>query len=318
MNLSFHFDQLKGTKMGIQSQIALLKAKIEKLEELAVLEEATESSTATRMSELHSTGNDAPDEIGDAEDEEGCCGFDHADQALWYPDADASMRMKTRGNYPGHYPLGAVVHTTVGRFEKGDRSAEQTISYGQSQGHCYFCISRTGKIYQTAPLDAWGNHAGVSKYAGLGSFLSQKLVGIEVVAAGKVKKVGNRFEPWWNRNNTPSTNTYLTASEVRYSRKIGNVTSAGYYHRFSVEQEEALTALLLWLDMNGQGHFSLDNVLGHDEIAVNRNGQLGRKSDPGGALSMQMEAYRQKLKGLAAQGFDFVNGLNTFNDDDDE
>lgn len=245
-------------------------------------------------------------------------GENSSGRPLWYFDADTSMRMKTRGRYPGNYPLGAVVHFTAGRFEKGDYHAEATINWGNKMGHCYFCISTTGKVYQTAPLDSWGSHAGSSRYDGLGYSLSRKLVGIEITCAGKVKRNGDFYEPWWNKTHARSGNTYLTRSQVRYVNKTENITAAGYYHRYTQEQEDSLTALLLWMHENGDGHFSLDRVLGHDEIAVNSNGQLGRKTDPGGSLSHSMPAYRKYLKALAANGHDRVWHVGGFDANSDQ
>jgi len=94
---------------------------------------------------------------------------------LLYPGADQSVAMKTRGPYRRGDPEGAVVHYTAGRVEKGGADAVATMKYGAS-GFCYFCIPATGKVYQGAPLDRWGSHAGGSKWPGPGSWGSQYLV----------------------------------------------------------------------------------------------------------------------------------------------
>ena len=45
----------------------------------------------------------------------------------------------------------------------------------------------------------------------------------------------------------------------------------------------------MWLKKNNPEIFNLEYVLGHSEISA------GRKQDPGGALSMSMVEFREKL-----------------------
>lgn len=213
--------------------------------------------------------------------------------ALWYPAADRRFSMRTKAPFASGYPVGVVIHSTEGRSTKGDANAEDTINDGIGKNYCYICISSTGKVYQTAPLDHWGSHAGETYYPGLGLRLNNKLIGIEVCCAGIVHKVGDSYKPDWNER--------FTQDEVRYSRKTANVTEAGYYHQFNAKQEEALLNLLMWLKHNNPDVFRFDYVLGHDEIATlsgpGTAGEktLGRKQDPGASLSMTMPDYRQML-----------------------
>lgn len=113
---------------------------------------------------------------------------------LWHPNADHSIPMRTKGKYAGGYPVGAVIHATVGRTQKGDYDAENTIKGGANR-HLYFCISSTGKLYQPAPLSRWGIHAGRSYASTLGHHLDNKLVGIEMCNAGIVVKSGSGYKP---------------------------------------------------------------------------------------------------------------------------
>ncbi|MBO4223475.1 N-acetylmuramoyl-L-alanine amidase [Bradyrhizobium neotropicale] len=214
--------------------------------------------------------------------------------ALWYPGADRRFSMRTKGTYANNYPMGAVVHSTEGRSKNGDRDAENTIEgTGVPRGHCYFCISSTGKVYQSFPLDRWGVHCGQTYQSALGFNLDNKLVGIEVCAAGVVKKVGSSYKPDWNET--------FTEAEVRYSNKVENIQKAGFYHRFNEAQEKALFDLLLWIHSNNSAVFKLEYVFGHDEIAtIAPRGSpddrtLGRKQDPGASLSVYMKDFRQKL-----------------------
>lgn len=203
---------------------------------------------------------------------------------LWYPDAIIpEFRMKTRGKYKDNYPVGAVVHFTAGRSKDGLKNAIRTTLHGKENGYCYLSISSDGKVVQSFALDEWGYHAGQSTWPGLGEGVSNKLVGIEVCCAGRLVKDGEEFESWFGEK--------YSSKEVRYSAKIDNI-KAGFYHKYTAEQEKSLEKLLLWLKNNNPKVFNLDYILGHDEVAAPR----GRKNDPGGSLSLTMPNFRRYLK----------------------
>ncbi len=216
------------------------------------------------------------------------------DPDLLYPKASQAIQMPTQGFYPGRWPAGAVVHFTAGRCDRGDADAEATVRYGASQKHCYFCISRTGRIYQTAELSRWGSHAGVSTYHGLGSSVSSKLLGIEVCNAGRVEKTERGYEPWWNKPGD-GKNTYYGEDAVRLAEKRDNILSPGYFQKYTPEQEESLIELMLWLRAERPDMFKFEFVLGHDEVSPRR------KDDPGGSLSMTMPQFRNLLHQRAAR-----------------
>ncbi|MFM1815651.1 MAG: hypothetical protein RLZ98_2346 [Pseudomonadota bacterium] len=219
------------------------------------------------------------------------------DPSLWYVEANRSIGMKTRGYYEHGYPVGAIVHFTAGRSERDELDAEATIKSTRDK-YCFFCISKSGKVYQTASLDRWGSHAGVSSYSGLGSNVSDKLVGIEICNAGRVKKTDSGFEPWWNGNYAAGDKrrTIYTEDEVRHVERGDNVLSGGYFHGYTAEQEAALIKLLLWLRRQKPHIFQWKYVLGHDEVSPRR------KDDPGGALSWTMPDLRRYLMELESAG----------------
>jgi len=208
-------------------------------------------------------------------------------KSLWYPHAEIIKSMKPSGKYTNNYPVGAVVHWTSGWSREGDRGntanefAKRAINYGARQGYCYFTISETGQVYQSVPLDSWGSHAGKGSHPKLGTSLSSKLVGIEVCCAGRLTKKGSSYVSWFGAE--------FGAKEVRYSPKKDNI-AAGYYHKYSEEQEKSLIDLLLWLHTNNPSVFNLDYVVGHDTISP------GRKTDPGGSLSMTIPELVKLLK----------------------
>ena len=213
---------------------------------------------------------------------------------LWVPFASIKEGMKGSGTYRKGYPEGAIVHWTSGWSRDGEkgasakRRAEEAISWGAKQGYAYFAIGEDGSIVQSLPLNRYGSHAGSSSWPSLGSSVSQYLVGIEICNAGKLKNIADGvYESWFGAK--------FKSDEVRYSKKNGNIAE-GYYHKYSVAQEEALVRLLLWLKSNNPEVFNFDLVLGHDEAAV----PLGRKTDPGASLSLTMKDFREKLKNIYA------------------
>lgn len=207
---------------------------------------------------------------------------------LWCPFAEIfPKRMPTRGKYPKGYPQGAVIHYTAGRDGTG------AIDQGIVNGYCYFLITKDGTIHQSFPLDEWGFHAGKSTWPGLGDGVSDNLVGIEVCSAGVLEAADEgRFKQWYESN----PKNFLPQERVKVIPKGTFYPAPGAYERFTLAQMHSLASLLLWLHSNNPDVFSLDLVLGHDEVCVPK----GRKTDPGGAIHMAMPQFRAALKDMAA------------------
>lgn len=219
---------------------------------------------------------------------------------IFYPDAIKFLngkKMHVRGKYEHGFPLGAVVHSTDGRPNDG---SDSTLSGVKENLYAYFVIGRGGKVFQSFSLTDWGEHAGPTLHPALGGSLSRKLVGIEVVSAGKLVKISDdRFRPWYNEQ-TKKAQDDFKADEVRFRDTIGTPTKVGYqtaghYHKFTEEQETALIKLLTWMKQQKPDVFKYENVLGHDEVAI-KEGHYGRKTDPGACLSMTMAQFREQLQ----------------------
>lgn len=208
------------------------------------------------------------------------------DKKLWYPGSILPKRvMKPKISYANGYPLGAVIHFTAGR-DKTEQDALDTHFWGCDEGYVFFVIGPTGKVYQSFPLDKGGSHAGESKWPGLGSSVSSKLVGIEIACAGELSSAG---KSWFGV-------TY-PRDEMRYvDESYGS--SEGWYKRFTKEQEYALIDLLVWLKKNNPDVFNVEYILGHHEVSGKKGIGYQRKSDPGGSLSMTMDQLRQKISVL--------------------
>lgn len=239
---------------------------------------------------------------------------------LWYPKAEKALKgkMRTRGRYKNKYPKGAVVHYTAGRsrnkeeggprqqethYKQGLKSVESAI---KRDSYAYFIIARDGTVFQNFPLDRYGYHAGKSKWVGLGSSVSSKLVGIEIQNAGRLKdywkdgrdkkhKCPEGYLSAWFSRPDKGDKLFNKATECRYSGDNDNIQK-GWYHKYSPEQIKALKQLLLWLKANNPDVFQLKYVLGHDEVAGEKGIGYNRKNDPGAALPYSMSDFREELK----------------------
>lgn len=203
---------------------------------------------------------------------------------MYYPDAEIFHKYtRARGRYEGGYPKGAVVHFTAGH---PTQSISDALAHAHEQGYSYFVIDAEGNVGQATPLDLWGYHTGESKWDGLGKGVADSLVGIEVICAGKLS---SSRKAWWPNSKVFPENECRTVVD-------GANREAGIYHKYTPAQEKALIRLILWLKANNPTQFSFDYVLGHDEVSGPRGLGYRRKNDPGGSLSMTMDALRNLLK----------------------
>ena len=185
---------------------------------------------------------------------------------MFYPKAKIIKGMRSAGVYEHGHPVGAVVHFTAGRDEN-EQAAIDSLSWGAGQGYAFYVIGPTGQVYQSIPLNQWNSHCGQSYWPGLGSRLSNKLVGIEIACAGKLEN----GKSWFGKS--------YPADQIRNGFK-----------KYTQAQEIALFELLRWLYENNPEVFHCDYILGHDEISP------GRKNDPGHSLSIKMSELRTSVK----------------------
>lgn len=235
---------------------------------------------------------------------------------VWIPEAEnidksEGLKMKTRGEYEQGYPQGLVVHYTAGwALKRGHwwkpfplytrpdeklrslarRFAVNTAKLGTKNGHNYLVMDVFGKVYQSRPLSKHGYHAGKSYWPSVGHSVSSKFAGIEILSPGILTEKDGKFFTWYKQE--------IPAEYVREIPSQDENRAKGYYCAFSAEQEKSLKNLAIWMHKNSpfvDGKPSLDkifvydNVVGHDEVSP------GRKTDPGGCLSVNMKDFRRML-----------------------
>jgi len=161
-------------------------------------------------------------------------------------------------------PWYLVFHFTAG---ESFQSAVDWFCNPESQASAHLVIGRDGRISQLAPFNVRTWHAGRSHWEGV-SGLNQCSIGIEMVNAGRLSKVGNRFVSWFNVE-------YPEHEVVKAEHKFEK--SVSYWHSYTEVQMERAAELAELL----VNTYNLRGVVGHDDIAP------GRKYDPGPAFPME-------------------------------
>jgi hypothetical protein len=197
-----------------------------------------------------------------------------------------------QGKYRNGWPEGIIYHHTAGRPDP----------YGTCEflWNSYPClvVGRDGFLYQTFPLDEWSYHSG--------TYHHQYCVGVEVVGAGLLKPITiegvSKYAPWFafdqNTGELVEPEACFNESECRFIN--GNqVRTKGWYQKFTPEQEQTVERLCMYLKLQRPDIFSCDKIKGHDE-AVAEDGTPYEKNDPGGSLSIDMNAFRDKIKSQTA------------------
>jgi N-acetyl-anhydromuramyl-L-alanine amidase AmpD len=213
--------------------------------------------------------------------------------------------MKTLGDYTGgNGPLGLVVHFTAGRWENGLQSAKDSIVWGIKSGYAFLDIAHTGELIQAHDVMKWGYHAGESAWQlKLGkvmkkfSGVSDELIGVEMNNPGKLEFKNGKFISWFDQEIPENLVRHVAENETFIGvngRQFKWDCPTGYYMKYTPEQELTLAKTILWLYGNIMP-FKLENVVGHHEVSGLHGIGRWRKNDPGGALSMPMEAFRAHL-----------------------
>lgn len=201
---------------------------------------------------------------------------------------DSRIKHKTRG------PM--ELDTLIVHFTASNAKARpyDVIASGNNQSPAltYWLMDYNGDIYATHPLTEWGYHCATSDH--------RTGLGIECLSPGKLVEYNQKLYYWYDidRETGKPKGPEYPREKARWfdtqpvqnlnGRKLGPQTG-GWYVPYTPEQERALVGLVQYLKTNFK-KFSIDRVLGHDEVLSDY------RDDPGGALSMSMKDFRAYLK----------------------
>lgn len=159
-------------------------------------------------------------------------------------------------------PKGIVVHYTAGGSAISSMNHLRSVDLGY-----HLLIERNGRVWQQYSLDSQCSHAGKALWND--HYPNNSFYGIALCNYGKLLKNGKTIY-----GTTPQKST-LRNGEL--------------WEPATPSQEATLIYLCRWLIAH-QG-ISHKNICGHDECAL----PIGRKTDPGGALSFSMQDLRDYL-----------------------
>ena len=201
---------------------------------------------------------------------------------LWVPWAQRFATGPKRGEYPRKYPSGLIVHWTAGHRN----GLKAGMDFMRSSGMLYLLIDKDGDLGQSDPLNYHGYHAGNSSHPSVKGYVSDDFAGVELQAAGNLRAHGGHYYPWWDNGKNDPKNRIPHEEVITVSAR-DNI-AAGHYHLYTIAQMNALRKLVAWLYLNNPEVFSIDRVLGHDEVSPKR------KTDPGGALNRESNSLSMK------------------------
>jgi N-acetylmuramoyl-L-alanine amidase len=171
-------------------------------------------------------------------------------------------------------PRYLVMHYTAGA------SAESSISWltnPNARASAHLVIGRDGSITQLVAFDRKAWHAGISQWRGL-SGLNSHSIGIELDNVGVLTGGPGAWRTSFRRP--------IPDDEVVVAAHPNGGPERGWHDYTEAQLEAALAASLAIV-----GHYKLDDVLGHEDIAP------GRKQDPGPAFPL--ESIRAAVLGRA-------------------
>jgi N-acetylmuramoyl-L-alanine amidase len=168
-------------------------------------------------------------------------------------------------------PRYIVLHYSAGTSLAG------SISHLRSSRLSYhLLVDRDGSVIQSVPLNIRGSHAGTSNWKGL-DLLNSYSIGICAANRGYINRFPSGEFGSVNSHNDP-TGPMLTEEKVFMGQHFNGSLKDEYWEKYPPEQIAAIRDLCSTLVMT---YPSIIDVVGHDEIAVNR------KFDPGPAFPIQ-------------------------------
>jgi N-acetylmuramoyl-L-alanine amidase len=158
-------------------------------------------------------------------------------------------------------PLYLIMHYTAGPTAEG---AISWLASPAAKASAHLVIDRDGTVTQMVGFDRVAWHAGKSRWQDLEGMNSYS-IGIELVNAGKLKKVGGKWVSW-------SGNVIADADVMEATHK--NETSPAGWHTYPQAQIEVAIDVAVALNKS----YRFLDVLGHEDVSPKN------KVDPGPAF----------------------------------
>jgi N-acetyl-anhydromuramyl-L-alanine amidase AmpD len=176
-------------------------------------------------------------------------------------------------------PLGITIHYAADRDVNRMAASlkEQKLKY-------HLVIDRKAAVIQTAYLTHAVNHAGNAMWNGQSP--NRQHLAVCIMSWGYLEKFENSFIAW-NGQKIPS-------EDVKY-RPDNHDGKLYHWDAATPAQEKRLIEICKYFIALG---IKVENICGHDEAAL----PSGRKSDPGGVLSVSMNDFRKNLVGSYGLG----------------
>ena len=186
-----------------------------------------------------------------------------------------ATRGKDSGAYADGLPDTIVIHYTAGSSLE---SSVSTLQDPKVKASAHLVVGRDSRIVQLIPFNKIAWHAGESEW-GNRTWLNKYSIGIEIDNAGRLSKVGDKYQTWWGG--------FIDRDQV-FEGVHRNETQPAYWHAFT---EQQITAVIGICRILGE-KYNITTIVGHEEISP------GRKSDPGPAFPLD------KLRQLLLEGRD--------------
>ena len=157
-----------------------------------------------------------------------------------------------------------IVHYTATRSVE---EAVDTLAKSEKKASAHLVVGKNDEIVQIVDFDTIAWHAGRSEYKGRKGF-NKYSIGIEIDNPGWLKRTGNRFTTWYEKE--------VDISDVVEARHRNPETDERFWHRYTEKQIEVVEEICETLAST----YDIKHILGHEEISP------GRKQDPGPAFPL--------------------------------
>lgn len=195
-----------------------------------------------------------------------------------HADDDTPIDFRPSSNHGGKLRAQfLVMHYTAGR--SADASA-RWLCNPRAKASAHVVIGRDGKVIQLVPFNTVAWHAGASRWkVGTRTLvgMNKHSIGIELDNPGRLVRQGNGYR-------SLALGTEYSDSEVIVATHKHEREPTGWPVYPTAQLEAAFEVASLLAE-----HYSLKDVIGHDDIAP------ARKRDPGPAFPM--ESFRTRLFG---------------------